>query len=137
MRDISADLVPALFPEQLALTRNVLSTLEAVFRRIVTFLCEDCSSDAEGRVLREFPEEELEVILVKGNISVQVTKHFIPKTFDSFIAGVESVYLACEVPVLPLRPPHQFYPRMLRKIPAYDITSTVRRSIVHDDPFRW
>ncbi len=77
------------------------------------------------------------MVVIKGNVAIQVTNDFVWELSDSFIAEVASLDFGCKAPVSPLRHLDHFHPGMLRKIAAYDSGRPVRRSIVHDYPSRW
>jgi hypothetical protein len=76
------------------------------------------------------------MVLVKRNVPVQIPDDFVWQAADFFIAGIESLHFGCKAAVSALRHLDHFDPRMSREIAAYDIGSLVRRSIVHDHPFR-
>src|SRR5262249_895043 len=64
--DVAADFFKALSPEKLTATSNVVLTFKAVFCRVITtLLCERCSRNAQLRVVREFPDQKLQVIRIK------------------------------------------------------------------------
>src|SRR4051794_296186 len=72
VRDISADVVEAPAPEELALSGHVVLTLEAVSFGAVAFFLEDRASDTELGILCESLQEKLQMVLLEGDVRVQI-----------------------------------------------------------------
>ena len=72
-RNIAANLLPTLLPEQLATARNMAMTLETISVRAISFFPKNCSRHTQNRIVREFPEEKLKIIRVERNIPIQIS----------------------------------------------------------------
>src|SRR4051812_29767281 len=72
VRDVSADVVEAPAPEELALSGHVGLTLEAVDFGAISFFLEDRASDAELGILCEALQEKLEMVPLEGDVRVQI-----------------------------------------------------------------
>src|SRR5258708_1138139 len=135
MWNVTADLLPALPAEQLALTRHVSAPFKAVSIGTVTFLLKDCSSDAERGVRSKLAGQECEMVRVKGDVTIQIADDFPMQASHSFISSVESPHLCGKTAIAPLRHLDEFHPSVLRKVASYDLGRVVRGPIVHDHPF--
>src|SRR5579871_852365 len=77
------------------------------------------------------------MVLLKGDITIQITYYVVRKIFHPLQAGIKSVHLSREVPFTALRHPDHLHPGMLRKVLADDGGCLVSRAVVYNDPFDW
>src|SRR5689334_7192657 len=89
MRDIPANVVPALLPEDLALARDMSPAFEAVFIGAVTvFFLEHGSRNTLLRIRDEPPEQKLKVVIVERNVAVEVADDLPWDVLHPFDSGV-------------------------------------------------
>src|SRR5262249_47802322 len=98
--NISAELVEAAAPEELAAARNMILALEAVPGGVVTtVLQERGAGDAEITDRGELRQQELEVVRLEGDVGVEIAEHLIVEPVHRVPRGVEAAGFRREVPV--------------------------------------
>src|SRR5262249_53505039 len=99
MRNVTANILPALPPEQLALTRYVSATFKAVFIGTVAFFFENSARDTEVGICCKLSEQKLEMVRIEGNITIQITDDLPPESFYSFIPHIEGSHLTGKIAI--------------------------------------
>src|SRR5271156_1264186 len=122
---IASDLLKALAAEDLALPGDMVQPFETVGFRAVARLLENRPCNPKGRVISKLSQEEFKVIRIQRNVGVQVTNDFVCNALDPLLAGIEGVYLGCEVPLFSHGTIHQFYPWMISQISARNTPGVV------------
>src|SRR5437867_4091758 len=131
---IAADLFETFSPEELARARDVFhgSESEVISGRA---LGEWRSHYSESLVCGQLREQKVEIVLVEGDISIEVPDDIEILALHPLVACVEALDFAGEVPVSALGHPYQFHPWVVGEIPRDNFVSAVCRAIAHNHPF--
>src|ERR1700680_2560209 len=87
---------------------------------------ESCSTHSQLRVFCKSTHEESKIIVIKGNVGVQVADNVVPQ-FDQFlVSGVNGESLSGKMPFATVGQSDQFNPRVFDRITLDDFVSSVR-----------
>src|SRR5580658_5447259 len=112
MRKVSANILPASSAKELACSRNMPASGEAVSCRTVALLTENGTCHAQAGILRKLGQQELKVITLKRNVRVHVPDDIKRLTPQCFVPCIESMCLSSKAPAISQRPLNQRHPRV-------------------------
>jgi len=131
---IPADPFETLASEQLTASGNMFSADDTVvvLERIVL---KGRTGNSQPWILQEATHKKCKIILIKGQIGVQVADDIKVDILKTSLPGLESANLTSKIPFAPLRHSYEFDPIVLNDIALHDFVGAIGRTIAHDDPF--
>ncbi len=140
---VTTDLAKATVPKQLTASTDMFELSEhvriGVPPKSLMIFDKGRTCDAKLRIPLELPKEKFEVILLKGNVCIQISDNVKLKRglamSEVSITGIEGMGFGSELAVATLGHAKKFDPIMISGIALDNFVRTIVRTVAHNDPF--
>jgi hypothetical protein len=137
--NISANLIKALPPEELASPGHMIEMSESMRIGMVTraavIFYERRTGDSKLRIRGKSPGQKRKISRFKRNIGIQVANDIAAKVLQPDIACIKGVRFRRELTVPALRHPQKLDPRIYRRVLPNDFIRPVGRAVTYNYPF--